>query len=171
MKLDIKKMLETEIENFARIGYPALMQRFVVNNGSVMTPIDEFPEDVEPGEKQLCFMNATNLAQMGYQYVEGYGCRKEIGIPIHHAWVVDCEGRVIDNTWRNPQECVYMGVEFDLDVLCEEIDRNGVYGLLTIDEGINVDLLFKLDGKLVQCLDEFDKKRQAGLNLLDSMLK
>ena len=158
--MNIKQILAEEIDNFACIGFPALMQRFVMRNGSVMVPIDEMPDDVGRGEIKQCFMNATNLAQLGYQYVEGFAFRQNLPILIHHAWVVDNEGRVIDNTWNNPENCLYMGVEFDFEVLCREITRNEVYGLLDTGYGINVNLLFEMDEELKQYLDDFQKKRQ-----------
>ena len=156
--MNIEKMLQAEIDNFAVIGYPALMQRFVVRNGRAMTPVKDVPLDVKRGQPKNCFMNATHLAFQGYQYVEGYAYAPNLPILIQHAWVIDTDGNVIDNTWERREGTQYFGVEFDIDVLTDEIHRTGVYGLLDTGMGINVDFLFRVDPDLKQLLNEFQQQ-------------
>lgn len=103
------------------------------------------PEDVGWGEAKMCYRNAAYLASWGtgddgYTYVEGYVVTGDLGLPIPHAWVVDAEGRVIDNTLRESDDpcgfcdgegrrrfCPTGDVEFspkgpyrDVDQECEE---------------------------------------------------
>jgi len=65
------------------------------------------------GQPKHCFYNAYRLAaasryQSRYTYVEGYAARL---IPVHHAWVIDRDGNVIDPTW-NGQGTAYFGIPF-----------------------------------------------------------
>ncbi len=55
-------------------------------------------EEMEPGH---CFLNAFMLTQIDrrLRYVEGWALT-EFGLPAHHAWVVDPDGRVQDPTWK-----------------------------------------------------------------------
>lgn len=154
----IKEFLQQEIKQFSRIGYPALMHRFVERNGLVMQPIDVIPSTIIKGKAKSCFMNATHLSYQGYRYVEGYAYRPGLPMLISHAWVIDDKGRVIDNTWDNPSGCQYLGVPFSSDVLTGEIFRTGVYGLLDTGMGINADFLFRQDPGLQQFLEDYEKR-------------
>jgi hypothetical protein len=63
--------------------------------------------DLPPMQRGNCFANAFTLAlnDPAYRYYEGWAYM-EHGIPTHHAWVVDPNGKVQDPTWldsvRNP---------------------------------------------------------------------
>lgn len=73
---------------------------------------------------QGCFDNAYRLARASrgvLRYVEGYAHRM---IPVHHAWCVDPDDRVVDLTW-DPIGSEYFGVVFDLDTVARaRTDRN-----------------------------------------------
>lgn len=72
--------------------------------------------------RQRCFENAFKAAdRYGLTYCEGFA---STGIfPLHHAWCVDGENRVVDFTWRadelraDPTEWQYFGISFDLTAL------------------------------------------------------
>ena len=65
--------------------------------------------DVKAGVIKQCFDNAYKLAKRrGWRYVEGIA--HGVVIPMHHAWCVDDNGNVVDNTWREVGES-YCGVE------------------------------------------------------------
>lgn len=55
------------------------------------------------GSRQMakeCFRNALMMAQeRSLDYVEGYALGH--GIPVHHAWCLDADGKVVDPTWRD----------------------------------------------------------------------
>lgn len=43
-------------------------------------------------------------------YVEGFAAWESFDPPVHHAWVADADGRVIDPTWGYRSGGVYFGV-------------------------------------------------------------
>lgn len=79
-----------------------------------------------------CFMNATHLVleDRSLTYVEGQVII--YGVPIDHAWVVDPDGFVLENTLRADKENIfsYFGVPFRTDYVLKATQRNSVYGLL-----------------------------------------
>lgn len=93
------------------------------------------PAEYAWGEMKQCYMNAGQLAidYRSLTYYEGYAVGKA-SIPIHHAWVVDEDGEVIDTTWRedgeDAREWTYLGVGFQGDFLCEIILEKETWGVL-----------------------------------------
>lgn len=76
-------------------------------------------------EKQ-CFRNALTAAlnHPELTYVEGWAFTGVL--PVHHAWLVDSEGRVHDPTWDGRDlsgERVYLGVPFETDYLAKTVFR------------------------------------------------
>jgi hypothetical protein len=143
---EIQKVAET----WAKIGRPALIEHFVLRNGRVYEPCGLIGERRAP---KACFQNASRFAleHKDCRYVEGYAMSPGIWFPIHHAWI-EIDGKAMDNTWRDPLECEYFGVPFDVGVLRDELLRNKVYGLF--DNGmINTDLLFRIDPELKRFLE------------------
>jgi hypothetical protein len=71
-----------------------------------------------------CFNNSFMFVQepKGYVYCEGLACGDPIGLPIHHAWLLNPEtGRVIDRTpvWSSMdrQTTAYYGLPVKTDFL------------------------------------------------------
>lgn len=59
---------------------------------------------------KACFRNAAMFAILHrLPYVEGYATHM---IPVHHAWCLDHDGRVIEVTWKTFGSD-YFGVQFD----------------------------------------------------------
>ena len=82
------------------------------------------------GSKKECFYNAFLQAagHEGLFYAEGLAI-SGIGIPIHHAWVVDEDGAVHETTWDTGIE--YFGVAISRASLMESLIANQRYpGLL-----------------------------------------
>lgn len=138
----ILDLIQQEVYIWGKIGHPAPMQRFVIELGTEMYPANILPSHIKSGVIKECFYNAYNLALDGYTYVEGYAVNQVIAIPIHHAWVIDRHGAVIDNTWSDTSNCAYFGIEFDIDELLSITTKTGVYGLLDTGIGINMDLIY-----------------------------
>lgn len=63
------------------------------------------------------FQNALvyTEANLGWTYVEGYAVRAAQQLPVHHAWVVNSGGLILDPTW--PDGVEYLGVGIDSAVL------------------------------------------------------
>jgi hypothetical protein len=86
---------------------------FLLQHGVWYEPVP-FPASVQMGAPKSCYGNALLLAiQRGYRYVEGYASAniEQMPFPVHHAWSLDAEGNLIDNTWGNTG-LAYLGVEF-----------------------------------------------------------
>lgn len=82
---------------------------FLLREGRVWSPEECV---LRRGLAKHCFDNAYKLARRrGLQYVEGYATAI---IPVHHAWVIDHEGRIIEKTWPEPG-LAYFGVVLPLE--------------------------------------------------------
>lgn len=102
---------------------------FMLKMGRAWTP-QPLPAWVPPGPKRQCYQNAGNLAieNIGLTYVEGYA--QPPGLPpVHHAWCVDSEGRVIDNTFDDPEDAQYYGVPLTPQTLRELVETVKCWGL------------------------------------------
>lgn len=81
------------------------------------------------GEQRQCFMNAGQLAidDSSLTYVEGMACTDTLGFAVHHAWLVDRQGRVVEPTWPNGHS--YCGLPIKQDVLARVVLQTQVWGL------------------------------------------
>jgi hypothetical protein len=72
------------------------------------------PKGIRLGRKNQCFANAFNLAlnDDSLMYCEGFCVSLGGGLLVHHAWVTDGAGRVIDNSLKEPA-AAYAGVPFN----------------------------------------------------------
>lgn len=103
---------------------------FLLKHGSFFTPKTTLPDGVRPMGLSQCFENAYRVATRtkAFHYVEGYALGV---IPIHHAWLVDREGNVIDPTWVNiGVGKAYIGVEFNL----AEVKKSRRVGILALSD-------------------------------------
>lgn len=105
------------------MGDPTVVYEFLLEHGKEYngTPWKEFRGS---GFRRMkvgyCFENAFRAADRhGLRYVEGYA---SAGIfPVHHAWCLDDDDRVVDFTWREESvgrisatEWAYFGISFDI---------------------------------------------------------
>lgn len=88
---------------------------YVLDNGTVWTAEDYGPEydgDFEAIPQQ-CFNNCANIVIVEgpdrYTYVEGWATTGIL--PVHHAWLVAPDGRIVDPTWGH-RGTEYVGVTF-----------------------------------------------------------
>ena len=104
---------------------------YVADHGEGFTGAALHPS-IEPGEPQSCYDNAYRLAMRRPEltYVEGFGSSL---IAIAHAWCVDADGNVVDNTWPDPETRSYFGVRIPLDVLCVYALRHERAGVFAND--------------------------------------
>jgi hypothetical protein len=152
----IREYLEQTVKNWAVLGHPAIMERFVLRNGKEFAP---GPRLGHQGEPNACYSNATKWmleppwSPRNARYVEGFFLRKSLPIALQHAWVDLGDGKAMDPTVESEGN-YYMGVSFDRKTLREQLRRNKVYGLLDHGHGINTDLIFRLDPELKPIVDE-----------------
>lgn len=96
-------------------------------------PLDESAHEF--GRAKECFRNAALLAQENAEltYVEGYAdCGS---FPMHHAWCVDANGRVVDPTWREKgaspiAEWEYLGIPLTTEFVTATLLRKQTWGVL-----------------------------------------
>lgn len=74
-----------------------------------------------------CFKNAAEQTRKdsSLTYVEGYAFQS--GMPIQHAWTVNQEGKVIDNTW--PCGNLYIGLPIKTATLWRCIEETKSWGI------------------------------------------
>src|SRR5262245_18544521 len=119
---ELRNYLEGMAESWARLKAPAIMERFVVRNGKPFKG-RKLPRSYDRDEAKQCFSNAGRLALMenGLRYVEGYVIGDNLPIAIHHAWLIDAKGKVVDTTLKNPERYQYLGVVVGTDALRKEV--------------------------------------------------
>lgn len=148
----LREQLQQQVDNWAVIGHPAIMERFVLRNGTERRGTPTPPSVTKTFRvRGECFKNSALLAaRMGLEVEEGYAWNLDYAIlPIHHSWVLDSdENRIIDSTWTDPEKCEYMGVHIPEMDLLEAQSEFRVYGILDPGRGINVSYIFKRDPEL-----------------------
>src|SRR5262245_49732537 len=165
--VDIKRYLTETVETWAKLGHPAILERYALRNGKVFTPRKRIGRK---GEPKNCFGNATEIVfdwefrgRKGPKptYVEGFCMSKELHWPFHHAWVTYTGDDAMDPT-LDAAEHEYFGVTIETKELRNELLKNKVYGVL--DTGmINVKWLFAHDAGLEEIVNGMKKTRLAKL--------
>jgi hypothetical protein len=94
--------------------------------GRKFLPRPHRPDWLLLGQKRACFVNAASYAMVrdDVLYAEGYAMEPDIPIPIQHAWLVDRNGAVIDPTWDDTSEHVYLGIAFKRSFVSELLASN-----------------------------------------------
>ena len=107
-------------------------QRYVAAYGQEFTAAP-LPADIERGPYKECFKNASLLVMQrnDLTYVEGYGTPDNLhDLTFLHAWAVDAQGVVYDNTWDNPEKSTYFGVKYDRTKYIAYLYKARIYGVL-----------------------------------------
>lgn len=105
----------------------------VFRHGKPFKPSVDRTPWLKRGKPRNCFNNATVYAagRDDVFYAEGYAVSPELVMPVHHAWLVDPDGRVIDPTWIDVDDHAYFGIVFDRGFLIEQLAANsGQAGVL-----------------------------------------
>jgi hypothetical protein len=149
---NIKEYLKNITLNFSMLGIDVehMVESFVLNHAKKQKRGIKLPSGIVKGELKNCFKNATVLAlsSPNFKYFEGYAV-SITGIPVLHAWVEDKNKNIIDNTWKDPHKCFYLGVYFNDTILRKELIKNEVYGLLNFGYCTNIDLIKSFKAKKV----------------------
>ncbi len=106
-----------------RGGTEASLYHKLIRYG-VRSSATERPNGIGQGVANECFRNALKLLMRSRKagaiahYAEGLATSETVGyLPIHHGWLVDENGKVIDNTWSDPQRSSYFGIVFRDDFI------------------------------------------------------
>ena len=95
-----------------------------------VSPAQARPKGIRKGEDRMCFMNSYHLAmQTGWTYVEGFAISDVVPIPLHHAWVIDRAGMVIETTWETAG-VEYYGIPLDTSFMHKVMLETKRYGIL-----------------------------------------
>lgn len=128
----VKQYLRAHISLLEQIGQTNEPLEFILRHGRDFN----IGPDSYKGKRwipQQCFSNCTHLAleKPDLFYVEGFvAC---YGVSIHHAWLTNAKGELIDPTMRDDPESRlshYFGVVFNTDYVKRTTMKNKVYGLL-----------------------------------------
>jgi hypothetical protein len=117
------------LEMMSGIGASNAYGTFMLEHGRHFNAA-ALPRNIHKGQRKECFRTSQRLVTASRNsddaliYVEGYAVAMTIPLALHHAWVVDRDGTVIDPTWNNPQDCTYFGVPFSRDYVRECVLRS-----------------------------------------------
>ena len=130
---DLKNYLEAivKIRGNKRNGNAYTCREDLVLQEGRPMPWRRKPRGISYGREKHCFMNALHLsAATGWSYCEGFAIGTG-GIALAHAWVIDPDGFVVDNTWRYKRGVTpeYFGVAMSEDFVFEYIIEKGTYGV------------------------------------------
>lgn len=104
---------------------------FILDHGKEFS-VGDFPrpKGFHKGRDRYCFHNSSKavLLDPSFVYCEGYATCA-LGLPVHHAWVVDGSGTVIETTWRD-SGLAYFGVPFSTPFMLKMQELTGLYGIL-----------------------------------------
>lgn len=145
LRLNLQKMAEFRRQHFT---HPTLkwccFEELVLKLGTPYTWAPR-PKNFQAGLPKACFNNSGLLAlrRKNLVYVEGFALLGNIGLPIHHAWVIEQDSDVvIDVTSDNFR--AYIGIPFRTDYLRQRRkatdsaslldDSKGKFPLMRMDE-------------------------------------
>lgn len=138
--MDRLTLLRAHVELMAQLreGKPC-MDAMLLAHGRVFEGA-ACPADLSGKPAKQCFKNSLllMLASPELIYCEGYGMPAEIDFPIHHAWLLDIDGNVVDPTWQNPEGALYVGLPFDPEYMMSLAKRTGYAHVFDNMENIGV---------------------------------
>jgi hypothetical protein len=121
--------IEHYIGMLAGMSAQAPFGQFMLDHGSYheATPLPSRFKSLMPtrcySNAQSAVVRAVSAGREPLTYAEGYACPRTLPYPIQHAWLVDDEGRVVDQTWSHPEECTYFGVLFTTEYIMEAAEK------------------------------------------------
>ena len=127
---DLEIYLKAMAGMFERMNRPSIEAVVLKHGEEFKSPARPRPKGIRKRTNKLCFMNSYHLAESrNMTYVEGFAISKGVPIPLHHAWVVDQSGEVIETTWRDPGD-FYFGIALDLSFIHHVMFETRMYGVL-----------------------------------------
>jgi hypothetical protein len=91
------------------------MEEFLVRLG-IECRAQALPDTYHRLTPHACFANAAYLVgrRRALRYCEGFVLHSGLPIPIHHAWAIDAQNRVVDPTLRDPASYEFIGFPITL---------------------------------------------------------
>lgn len=109
--MGLRETLRQEAEAFKRLAElngmresrQGTLQEAILKHGEIYELDREASAARGPGILKNCYENAAqaSLWDDEFTYVEGFASRPPFNMPIHHAWVINAEGKVLEVTWRD----------------------------------------------------------------------
>lgn len=140
---ELQKMaIENYISLLAGMDAQAPFGQFMLDYGSyhVAAPLPARMKSLMPtrcySNAQRAVVSAVSAGRKPLTYAEGYACSGglAVSVPMQHAWLIDDEGRVVDQTWRSPETSTYFGVTFTTEYVMAKAEEHGrVYDSLLDD--------------------------------------
>jgi len=132
MRGPLTEALEHQSSSFKALGCPSLIADYILLYGTPEKQGVKRPQGVRKQAYKECYRNATRYVLFnpgsGFEYFEGYAM-SGLGIPMMHAWC-ERDGRVLDLTWRDPENCFYKGIRVPAEILRDKVIRARAYGVL-----------------------------------------
>ena len=127
---EAEQTIQAYLDILDTTGNGKWLSSFLGEHGRWYTPPERpRPKGLRKMRDRRCYGNAFELmVNAGCTYVEGWAANF-MGIPVHHAWVVDREGNMIDPTWAKVG-LAYYGVPFSNDFVFDSIAKGMTYGVL-----------------------------------------
>lgn len=125
------------------------VEEFVLKHGRSWTAAQR-PKGWRRKEMKQCFANSQRTlierwwaGDESLTYVEGFAYHGKLGttFKVHHGWLVDEEGRVIDLTWECPESSIYFGVPFQTEYVKQQASTSGMWATLLYHEWTDFELL------------------------------
>lgn len=106
--------------NWRMLGSRNAMSEFIAAHARFWRPAAR-PNTVRKMRDKQCFANSqewlfkrllSHADAHEWRYCEGYAASARLGdtFSVHHGWLVNRQGEVLDVTWRTPESCLYFGV-------------------------------------------------------------
>jgi hypothetical protein len=126
------------------------LESWVAMNGGRSFDYSPRPDWQERMKPNHCFSNACDLVMGGdgLTYCEGYVMFGDVPLLVHHAWVIDEHGTLIDPTLpEDDRDPTYYGIEIPIHIVFRAIESEGTYGVL--DKKVGRELIERehADGK------------------------
>jgi len=111
-----------------------------------------------------CFQNIAGLVRGSrhLRYCEGFALQQGFWLPIHHAWAIDTEDRVIDPTLVEPERYEFLGFPVSLAVRRKIVTRNS-QSVFDTGHGMNFDFMMQHCPALLELVDEAHRSVIDGL--------
>lgn len=120
------------LEMFKDFNNGNTLENIVLQHGKFYNPptFAPRPKHIVKGRDKHCFDNSYHIAiqNKGYTYVEGIAVSL---IPLHHAWVLDENGIVIETTWQDAGSGYY-GIAFDFKFIHQVFLDTKTYGVIDL---------------------------------------